>query len=351
MLKYEELPEEFRALVDRYEGKLKYKDTVENAKDLIGKLSTSLQYVCGALNVNQNMFVIPDVDGTALRIDLRVVISRRESVPDYNKRVYMYAPRKDGLILEIVSDFYKWLQKSKRMVEATKALVPVNELLAKIQLDEGLSFRVSFEYSDKYLVDITDTSIVFGLSDDQVNTAVSLPVFTGIREYARDRYYDFIVDALKGVARPYELMKSKARFIKDMGLYTRVGVVHQIRKTVTKQAKYLREGIGYVDDGNAFALVDSYYVTNSEANALVMEKGEPLVKYEFKCANKHMQDKQWLVKYYRLSPFNKVTLESEPNMVPNLENRVRKPGLPAFVPNVENLSEHSEFVSANGAAV
>lgn len=253
---------------------------------------------------------LSDDETKVTAIEFSVKISKKERVEDIKKKKFNVLVT-EHTIETMADDFAVWFDDVTEYVELSHDVNELNAIVAEIVEEKAIDFSVKFVVSDNKIEEISDTFIEVGITREVAKKIKKLPVFDAPDESIKENYKVIIADTLKACARPFDIFQSKSVFARDLDLYTRVTIAKLIRKTCSKQAKNIRDGYGYVDTDGIFALVDRYFVSKAEAKELEEQRGEPVHIEEKTCDNKRLKDKEMVVSYYRLSPFNKETLESE----------------------------------------
>lgn len=115
---------------------------------------------------------------------------------------------------------------------AYKAQVNADALSA-VTLGLSGAVKVSFAYSDLTIVSMTNKSIVLGLSAEALAYVPNLEIFSDV-EYVSSTAKEMLGVALQTIEAPYEVLTSKNRTLKELGIYTRVGVAKLLKRTYKK---------------------------------------------------------------------------------------------------------------------
>lgn len=194
-----------------------------------------------------------------------------------------------------------------------------NAIVADIIEENEIPFSLKFVVGSG-IIDATDDSAVIGLSASVVRGLADLPLFDRSFYERSEAYYNSFADVLKGLTKPFEIVKSLDRIVKnDLQIYTRKGVDKLIRNFVKHKLENLRVGVGYYEqketlaDGKqktiAFALVERKAVTAEEA-AVVETSENVLVTENSKGNKKELADgKTKIVSRFILHPYSTETGE------------------------------------------
>ena len=111
---------------------------------------------------------------------------------------------------------------------------------------------------------------------------------------------------LKDCNRPYDIVKIKSDFTKELNIYSRKSINKLLRKFVSRKIDFVRVGVGYAENENSFALIERVAMTPEEVSNLdideiiLMDNDKPTT----------IEKKQGLTKIvtrHKLTPFEKKT--------------------------------------------
>lgn len=165
----------------------------------------------------------------------------------------------------LVSFVAKWIDE---YFVAYKAQCNADEL-SEVSLSLCDTIKVSFAYSDLPIVEMTNDSIVLGLSAEALAYVPESDIFSSI-DYVRNKSREVLGTALQVLTTPYEVLTCKNRILKELGVYTRVGVAKLLKKTYKKN---ISTAAGSIESENAKRLK-----TNENA-VLVTES--PVSRFEY----------------------------------------------------------------------
>lgn len=143
----------------------------------------------------------------------------------------------------------------------------LNAKVAEIVEKEEIPFTVKFSLGSD-IVDVSNDSIVIGLTVDTVLNLANIPLFDDTLEGRSERYAEIVAEAFKACATPWDIFKVRNTFTKDLNIVSRRSIVKLMRKVVNRNLKFVRVGVGYVDTDNYFAIVEKKAVTPDEAKAI-----------------------------------------------------------------------------------
>lgn len=181
----------------------------------------------------------------------------------------------------------------------------LNAEMASIIADNDIPFSIQFSLGNG-LLDASDSHAVIGLSSTVIESLGELPLFDQEIEARRNGYMARIVETLKSVNKPYELVKAKSIFVRDLDIYNRRLTHKLIRKFVNRKSEFQRVGEGYVESDSWFAVVEKHAVQpdrldNFDLSGAVVLDNNGLTKHEIE------QGLTKVVAQFKISPFDKET--------------------------------------------
>lgn len=284
---------------------------VQQASDKIANAVQCIKNTQGIPKVVIQYSLRLSQDGARIEaIEFLVKLSKMERSMDIKKRKFNVMLT-DHTIESMVEEFSNWFASVTEYIELVQECKALNDEVDAIAAENDVEFYVHFEPSKNKVVEISDKGITVGVSDEVARKIPKLSLFEAPWDEVKANYREVIANTLKMCQRPFDILRVKTGFTKDMDTVSRVGICKVLRKTYTKQAKNTRNGIGYIDSDGIFAIVERFFVSNAEAEELKAERGEPVHVEEQKSKSSKLADKEKVVTYYTLSPFNKETLEPE----------------------------------------
>ena len=207
---------------------------------------------------------------------------------------------------KFIKEMAIWFDEYEYFSKLDANITELNETIDNIVEAHQLGFNLSFTLGEG-LLDISDTSVTVGLSDEVIRNMVRLPLFDEFSEGRRSLYSEKVVEAIKACNKPYDIVHVKTTFTKDLDIYSRKSAVKLIRKIVSRNLNFVRVGVGYVDTENYFAVIEKIPVTDAEAAALTntyIIDNVNITSAEAKAG------KTKIAISYRVSPFAPATGES-----------------------------------------
>ena len=239
---------------------------------------------------------------TSARFILRPSAKAELFVSDVKKTFVITACENfyDKLIQEVAVwfDTYNEYEKLNENVEE------LNKEVADICEEREIEMQVKFTLGDG-IVDITPNSVVLGISDDVIRGIGELSLFNSIIEAKKENYRNAIAEAIELCSQPYDIVKVKNVFTRDLGIYTRRNIHKLIRDVVNRNLEHVRIGVGYYDKDGVFAVVEKVAIkegTEVAENVIVVENTN-MSTAEAKKGLTH------IAVSYKVLPFNKETGE------------------------------------------
>lgn len=206
----------------------------------------------------------------------------------------------DRLIQEVAVwfDTYNEYEKLDANVQALNAEV------ADVCEEKEIEMKVQFTLGSG-IVDITPNSVVVGISDEVIRGLADLSLFNAIIEAKKENYRESIADAIALCNKPYDIVKVKNVFTKDLGIYARKSIHKLIREIVNRNVQHVRVGVGYYETDEVFAVVEKVAVTKDEevAEGVLVVENTNMSTAEAKKGLTH------IAVSYKVLPFNKETGE------------------------------------------
>ena len=295
-----------RQALEGLKGTFKYPKTgaVAEVNDIIEKVLFSVKRYEGAPEIVVNR-ALYDSEKEGVLSQARISVRPRVSDQIGNfdlKAVFLINAGEDffdKLLEELISYFenYEYHKKLQANLDALNAEVEgVIEALGK-------DFTIVFTAGD-LLEDATDKHAVIGLDYEVIEDLSSLALFDDTFELRVEGYREKIADTFKQLTRPYDIVKTKTTFTRDLGIYSRKRVNKLIRGFVNRAEVNTRIGKGYIETEDLFAVVERVAVTPEEAKEF---KSVGAIVADNKEANKKEKEegKTKVVTFLSISPFNK----------------------------------------------
>lgn len=243
---------------------------------------------------------------TSAKFVVRPSVHHELAVADLKKSFTINAGEDffDKFIAEMILWFDTY-QYHKQLQENVDVL---NGVVSELINENELPFSVQFSLGEG-LLDASDNHAIVGLDATVIEALAELPLFDERMESRVAGYKARILETLKEVTKPYEIVKVKSNVTKDLGIYSRKALNKLMRKFVSRKIEHTRVGTGYVDTDQYFAIIDKVAVT--EAALAEMDTTDAVVTDNTGASSKEKEaGKTKIVATYRVAPFSKETGES-----------------------------------------
>ena len=171
-----------------------------------------------------------DTDGTSVdSVKLTLKTRVRDAINDDNLKISTIIPYNDSYKETLVNFVARWVDSYFVAFKAQSNAEALNEVIAPLCGE----IKVSFAYSDLVIVSMTNDSVVLGLSAEALAYATELDIFSSIA-YVSSKAREVLGASLQTLTTPYEVLTTKNRILKQLGVYTRVGVSKLLKKTYKK---------------------------------------------------------------------------------------------------------------------
>ncbi|MNL91332.1 hypothetical protein D3C81_10640 [compost metagenome] len=286
--------------------KLPVGGTIEEVEALIDRAITALNIYSKANRFIINKTLYTDTQDETKFVSARLVIRPRVAyaLGCSECRDVVDLPADDNFFENFIDTVAAWLDTYDYMAKLDANLKELSSIVNEIGNENGIPFNVYFTLG-KELVDVSDNYVVVGISEEVVSTLDCLPVFDNIEVRVRT-YKEKILEVLKECKAPYEIVKTKGVFVKDLQLYSRKSPAKLLRKFCTRKVEAVRVGVGYYDTDKVFALIRKEAVTEEDlakldvSNAVVIDTVKMSKAEQVKGLSK-------TVISYKISPFDKET--------------------------------------------
>lgn len=231
------------------------------------KLETVARGVVGGVSKFSSSYkIILTPDGGIDRIEYTIKSPIRAKVP------YSYTEYIDGksdIFDEMAKTFAVGLVGLYQVNTAHENIEALNEALTEIFDAEDIKARFKFAVSDKYVTEITNECVTFGVSIENAFNVSGLEIFRSGNEWedcCRAEEIGRIISAVKSADTTVKLIKANIDIVKAMiGHKSMKRADSIIRKAYSKKAQYIPDkgGVGYFEadikvdgeDVSIFALV------------------------------------------------------------------------------------------------
>lgn len=159
-----------------------------------------------------------------------------------------------------------WFDEYDYYYKLNANVTELNEKVEALATEAEIPFSVKFGVGTG-IIDVSNDSIVIGLTVDTVLNLEKLPLFDEAFADRANLYGEKVVEAMKACTTPWDMLKTRNTFTKDIDIVSRKSIVKLMRKVVNRNLKFVRVGTGYVDADNYFTIVEKTAVTPEEAEA------------------------------------------------------------------------------------
>lgn len=300
----DEVHNHFKYLIDKYSDMSESSiDDINRIIDIIILEVESYEY-CPKLILTRAMYA-EDVDNDNF---IRGKFVLRPSIKynlNNNDMRYCFTIINDtDFFKNFILNMVDWVYSYRFFSYLDENLNKLNSAVLKILSSCEFPYQISFTLGEG-IVDISDNSIVLGISEECIENINQLGLFNS-ELYWRDKYIEKFITTLKECSRPYDIVKIKSDITLELGVYNRKSISKLLRKIVSRKVDYVRVGVGYVEDLSTFALIERKAISEDEVekfnskeviiedniNATIIEKKQGLSK---------------IVTSYKLMPFDKKT--------------------------------------------
>lgn len=206
--------------------------------------------------------------------------------------------------LNFIENIINWISEYNVNLNLYENLDKLNKFFEEILSDMQFPYNISFGIGND-IIDIDDESIILGIKKEILLEIDNLPFFSE-DTFWKESYIEGIKNTLKECNRPYDIVKIKSKFTYDMGIYNRRSIYKLLRQIVKRNIKYVRIGVGYMENSDYFAVIEKKAVTVKELEEMdisncIVEDNVSKTKIE----EKDLKDK--IVWSFKLNPFEKKT--------------------------------------------
>ena len=254
------------------------------------------------------------------KFTLRVAAKSKLTNLDINSAFEIHA--NDNMFDELIDEFINFFKGYEYLFKLDANLNELNIVVGDAIAAEDLGIMVSFTCGE-LLSDITDNSIVIGLTDEVIKDLSNSPLFDEQIEIRAENYKSIIVDTIKACVKPFDIFTVKNTFTKDFGIYSRKNAVKLIRRVVNRKIGNVRaEGIGYYDEDKVFAVIEKVAIKSDD-----MKDFSDCTFYanvEASSADKK-KDLDTIAVKFKVSPFDKDTLANVDKSIEDIlgvENKI-----------------------------
>ena len=299
----EEMKDKLQYILDKYIGlNSENMDEVNNILDRV-ILDFDTSDICPDIILTRALYIDEDTGKFQRgKFVIRPTVKYNLSIKDI----------KYSFVIINSSDFFKdfienvinWVVDYNLYLELEKNLKKLNLCVFDILKEIDFPYVISFSLGEG-ITDISDDSITIGLDPETIFNIPRLGFFIE-DEFWRNKYIKNFVNILKDCNRPYDIVKIKSDFTKELNIYSRKSINKLLRKFVSRKIDFVRVGVGYAENDNSFALIERVALTPEEVeeldidNIILMDNEKPTTIEKKKGLTK-------IVTRYKLTPFEKKT--------------------------------------------
>lgn len=303
MMTSEEMKDKLKYILDKYIGmNSENMDEVNNILDRV-ILDFDTSDICPDIILTRALYIDEDTGKFQRgKFVIRPTVKYNLSIKDI----------KYSFVIINSSDFFKdfienvinWVVDYNLYLELEKNLKKLNLCVFDILKEIDFPYVISFSLGEG-ITDISDDSITIGLDPETIFNIPRLGFFIE-DEFWRNKYIKNFVNILKDCNRPYDIVKIKSDFTKELNIYSRKSINKLLRKFVSRKIDFVRVGVGYAENDNSFALIERVALTPEEVeeldidNIILMDNEKPTTIEKKKGLTK-------IVTRYKLTPFEKKT--------------------------------------------
>lgn len=233
---------------------------------------------------------------------VRPTIKYNLSIVDV-KLSFVIINNKDFFV-EFINYIIDWVLTYTLYAGLQHNLAVLNETVFNILKEYNSPYTVSFALGEG-ITDISEDSIELGLSSEIIGRIPNLGFFSN-DEHWKQRYIEKFLNVLKECNRPYDIVKIKSDFTKELNIYNRKSINKLLRKFVSRKIDYVRVGVGYAETEDCFALIERIAVSEDMVDnydideIIIMDNDNPTTIEKKKGLTK-------IITKYKLMPFEKKT--------------------------------------------
>jgi hypothetical protein len=277
---------------------------VKTANDILEKVIFALNIYADAPKYVLTRAMYPET-GTFEEARFVVRPAAKSALEVSEMKKVLAIPADEKFFDKFIKEMAIWFDEYAYFAKLDENVKELNAKVAEITEGEDIPFGVKFTVGSD-IVEVSDTDITIGLTVDTVLNLASVPLFDENFPERAVKYGEGVVETLKSCVRPWDLLKTKSTFTKDLNLGSRRSIVKLMRKVVNRNLAFVRVGTGYVDTDNYFAIVEKVAITPEEAvdfEGAKITENDKISKVEAKAG------KTQIATYFKVSP---ITEKGEP---------------------------------------
>ena len=208
-----------------------------------------------------------------------------------------------NFFVEFINYLIEWVLTYTLYSDLQHNLAVLNETVFNILKEHNSPYDIKFSLGEG-ITDISEDSIELGLTSDVIANIPKLGFFVN-DEFWKQRYIEKFLNVLKECNRPYDIVKIKSDFTKELNIYNRKSINKLLRKFVSRKIDYVRVGVGYAETED-FALIERIAIPEEMVEnydideIIIMDNDSPTTAEKKKGLTK-------IITKYKLMPFEKKT--------------------------------------------
>lgn len=259
------------------------------------------QGFCPAYVLKSNFYTAKD--NAVERIDFRIRPSSKAKCQANSLKTSFTVFSSEGMYREIAKQLAQWIDTYYDMLLLQDNLDMLQDVFDEAAAEAELKFTIKLT-AGSGIMDISDKSITLGISENTIMNFSNLNCFKTVLESYAIRYKSDLKTVLMQLSVPQDIVKANNYITKELGIFTRKSPKKLIRENVTRHIAYVREGVGYVDTENYFALIGKYAITEEQAtNILAQDASAYIVPNANPTTTEKADGKTKIYVTYKLSPF------------------------------------------------
>lgn len=303
MMTSEEIKERLSYIIETYKNK--DSDNIEDVNNILDRviLDFDTSDICPDIILTRALYIDEDTGNFQRgKFVIRPTVKYNLAIKDVKFSFTII--NSPNFFKEFIEHIIDWVVDYTIYLELEKNLKQLNTCVFEILKDIDFPYMIYFSLGEG-ITDISDDSVTLGLNMETIFNIPRLGFFIE-DEYWRLKYIKNFVNILKDCNRPYDIVKIKSDFTKELNIYSRKSINKLLRKFVSRKIDFVRVGVGYAENENSFALIERVAMTPEEVSNLdideiiLMDNDKPTTIEKKKGLTK-------IVTRYKLTPFEKKT--------------------------------------------
>jgi hypothetical protein len=299
----EEIKERLSYIIETYKNK--DSDNIEDVNNILDRviLDFDTSDICPDIILTRALYIDEDTGNFQRgKFVIRPTVKYNLAIKDVKFSFTII--NSPNFFKEFIEHIIDWVVDYTIYLELEKNLKQLNTCVFEILKDIDFPYMIYFSLGEG-ITDISDDSVTLGLDMETIFNIPRLGFFIE-DEYWRLKYIKNFVNILKDCNRPYDIVKIKSDFTKELNIYSRKSINKLLRKFVSRKIDFVRVGVGYAENENSFALIERVAMTPEEVSNLdideiiLMDNDKPTTIEKKKGLTK-------IVTRYKLTPFEKKT--------------------------------------------